>query len=112
MTVTIHNLASGTLTTSAAAYVTSPPNTYTRITHFNIVNYSGGAVTWTAYRVASGGSPSDANKLVDVKSIASKGSDQGPEVTGIILGPDESLQMLASGATALTIAISGQRVTQ
>lgn len=112
MSVVIANLASGTLTTSTVAIYTSAAGVTTRITHANIVNYSGGASTYTAYRVASGGSAADSNRLTAGKSVATLATDQCPEITGLVLGPSESLQIVASANTALTYALSGQKITQ
>lgn len=111
MTVTIKNLATAELTTSTVAIYTSPANTRTRITHCNIVNYSAGAVTWTAWRVNSGGSAVNANKTTNTKSVATNASDQAPEVVGQVLDAGDAIHMTASANTALVVTMSGQQVT-
>lgn len=111
MTVSIKNLATAELTTSVVAIYTSPTSTRTRITHCNIVNYSGGAVTWTAYRVNSGGSAVNANKVANGKSVATNTSDQAPEITGQVLDAGDAIHIVASANTALVVTMSGQQVT-
>lgn len=110
MTVTIKNLATAALGTSTSVVFTSPANTRTRITHCNIVNYSAGAVTVTAWRVNSGGSASASNKVMNLKSIATNASDQAPEVTGQVLDAGDAIHMEASANTALVVTMSGQQV--
>lgn len=110
MAVTIKNLATVELSTTTQTIYTSPTNTRTRITHCNIVNYSAGAVTWTAWRVPAGGSPAAGNKITNLKSVAINASDQAPEVTGQVLDAGDSIRMEASGNSALVVTMSGQQV--
>ena len=111
MTVTIENLATAELTTSTVAIYTSPTNARTRVTHANVVNYSGGAVTYSAWRVNSGGSAANSNKITSLKSVATNASDQCPEINGQVLEPGDAIYMAASANTALVVTMSGQQVT-
>lgn len=112
MSVTVANLANGTMTTSTAAIYTSPATVTTRITHANIVNYSGAGSSYTAYRVPSGSAAGDTNRLTAGKAVATLATDQCPEITGIVLGPGDSLHVVAANNSALTYALSGQKITQ
>lgn len=112
MAITPAVLQAGTqLGTSAAALYTAPANTRAVVKKATFTNTSAGAVTFTVYRVASGGSPGDANTIIKAKSLAANESYTCPELSNQVIGPGDSIQALASAGTSITAVISGFTAT-
>lgn len=114
MAVTTKVLCPATqLTGSAATIITGAANQKTVITKARFTNSdTGGAYTFTVYRVPSGGSASSANILINARSIAANGSDLAPELTGMVLDAGDTIQALASTTLKINAFASGFYSTQ
>ena len=75
-----------------------------------IHNGSGGAVTFGANVVTSGGSASASNLLLN-RSIAAGQTYSCPEIVGQILNDGDFLSTIAGTASALVIRVSGREIT-
>lgn len=95
-----------TLTTSTATYFTST-NLRTRVDKATVCNDTGGAQTFTLYRVPLGGAASGANKLVSARSVGPGETYLCPELVGHWLPPGYTIQASASVDSALNIMVSG-----
>ena len=96
------------LTASAATYVTAAASLKTVITRGRITNSDASvAYTFTLYRVASGGSATAANILVNARSVPAGGSDLVPELNGMVLNAGDFIQALASTTAKLNFTASG-----
>lgn len=92
-------------TSSAQVYVEN--NAYTTITACSVTNTTGGAVTLSMWFVPSGGSATDANKILDDKSIPAN-SEVGLDVPVVhTLDKGEAIHLEASAGTSLAVRISG-----
>jgi len=98
------------LTTSLVTLYTST-NKKTIIDKLTVVNTTGGAVTFTANLIASGGSASDANTMVITRSVAAGAADLCPELIGHTMEAGDFLQMKASAGSSLSARASGRQVT-
>ena len=92
------------LTTSADTYYTVPNAPSTNCLargRIRFCNVTGGAITATAYAVASGSTPGDHNSFVNGKSVA---ANDILDVDVPMLGPNQFLAAKASANTSLTIS--------
>jgi hypothetical protein len=78
---------------------------------FKVTNTTGAAVAFSVNIVQSGGTASDANLLIDAKSIAAGETYTCPELTGEVLQSGSFISTLAGSATSLTIRCSGLEIT-
>jgi hypothetical protein len=100
--------ASAQLTESAVAYITGALNGLTIIKSASFSNVTPGSVSFTVYRVASGGTPGVTNILIDTRPIpAAPGTDLAPELTNMVLNPGDTIQCLASATGSLNFTASG-----
>jgi hypothetical protein len=98
-------IATGNVTTTAAAVYTSSGNT--AVTFLSICNYSAGNITANVYAVPNGGSPGNLNAVLSAIEIASKDTYQlyaGNEK--LVLGNGDSLQANANVDNAVTTVTS------
>lgn len=114
MTIQIVVLCPSTqLTGSAATYITGAALQKTTITRARITNTdTATAFTFTLYRVASGGSASASNLLVNARSVAPGSNDLVPELNGMVLNAGDTIQGLASTTAKLNFTASGFTSTQ
>lgn len=95
------------LASSVADIYTPPASTiYTLIRHIHIANVTSGAVTFTLYVGATGGSAAG-TELFKGKSIAA--NDVFDWYTPLRLASTEFLSGLASAGTSLVITIAGEQ---
>src|SRR5690349_14220377 len=95
-------LNSGTqLTTSLVTQYTSTGKK-TIIDKWTISNTTNGAVTFTLHKIPSGGTASDANKLINGRSVAAGGIDMCPELVGHSLEAGDFIQISAGANSSLT----------
>lgn len=112
MTTRVKRLVQGTLvTTSDVTLYTSAANTQTVIKAMNVVNTSGGAVTFTLNLVANGGSASSANTVISAYSIAAGASYQCPEAINQVLETGDFISVKAGSGSALQFTASGVTVS-
>ncbi len=96
-----------TLTVSAAAYITGVANSQLIIKRVVFSNPTGGAVTFTVYRVPNAGTPVVGNEIIPARSIAAGGTDLAPELLNAVLNAGDTIQALASAATSINIFAFG-----
>lgn len=102
----------GQLTNAAATLFTSPTNTKSVITQAAFTNVDTVARLLTVWIVRSGGAASDANILIDEKSLAAQETYVSPELAGQILGAGDFVQAKADANSVITVAgISGYAIT-
>lgn len=101
--------------TTAVAGATSAalPNEFITISAATLNNTSAGAQTVDAHIVPSGGTATDANKIVSALSIPAAGA--APTVVAALIGQTipkgGTLQMKASAGTAISPFVSGYQTT-
>lgn len=81
------------------------------IDKFTVTNISASPATLSVNIVASAGSASDANLIIDAKSIAVGETYTLPGVVGQVLNAGSFISTLAGTASALTIRASGRVVS-
>ncbi len=92
------------LGTSLAAVITAPANSQVTVKRAVFANYTGGAVSFSVSRVASGGS---ALVIIPSRSIAAGATDLAPELANMVLNAGDVIQALASAATSINVFASG-----
>lgn len=99
------------LATGATTQYTVPTGTRTIIDKATVTNTDTSNRTFSVNLVTSGGSPSNANLIVDARAVVPDETYLCPELIGQVLGPGDFISTTASAATALTLRISGREVT-
>ena len=95
---------------SATTYYTST-NCRTRIDKVTVCNTTAGTLTFTMYKIPSGGTASATNTVISAHSILAGETYTCPELVGHWLAPSDFIQALASSATSLSLEMSGVLVT-
>ena len=80
------------------------------IDKFTATNTTAGNVTIGVNIVASGGSASASNLIVDTRSIAPDETYTFPELVGQVLDAGSFISTIAGAATSLTIRASGREI--
>ena len=80
------------------------------IDKFTATNTTAGNVTISVNIVASGGSASASNLIVDTRSIAPDETYTFPELVGQVLDSGNLISTIASAAASLTIRASGREI--
>lgn len=93
------------------AQYTAPLGARTRIDKFTGTNTNTANVTVSVWLVTVGGSASNANLIVDTKSVVPDETYLFPELVGQWLEPGSFIVTQASAATTLTIRASGVEYT-
>ncbi len=97
------------LAASATDIYTPPASTiYTVIRHIHIANKTGGAVTYTLYVGATGGSAAG-TELALGKSVAANSVDDIYYSPGLKMLSTDFLSGLASAGSSLTITVMGEQ---
>lgn len=108
MSISPLSLVQGTDAPNAvAAQYTCPSLSKVVVRHAVFTNHTAGAVTLTVYVVESGGSVTDARKVLDAYSIAAHTAYVSPELAGVVLNAGDAIQTVASAATSISQNISG-----
>jgi hypothetical protein len=99
------------LTAAAAVYAAAPASNYLTTKKVTVTNISAAAVTFTLYKVPSGGAPLPANLLVTALTIPANTVNGGVkeiyEAENQILNPGDTLQAFAGTAAVLNLSIAG-----
>lgn len=111
MTITVKNIIPRKQAEDSQTPQYTATNCRTVIDKFTVTNTTAGAVTFSANLVASGGSASDSNLIIDAKSIAAGECYPCPELVGQSLEPNGFISTLAGAATSLTISATGREIT-
>lgn len=109
MAGTIKRIAGPAYLAAAAADVYTPPaaTIYTVVRHIHVANKTGGAVTFTLYVGATGGSAAG-TELFGAKSVAA--NDVYDYYCNLKMVSTDFLSGLASAATSLVITVEGEQV--
>lgn len=106
-TIAPTNLGAGTLTASAATYVTASGSSSVLIRSVVFTNTDVAARTITVHRVPSAGSATTGNRVISAFSLSAGQAYVAPELANMVLAPGETLQALASVTSVVNIAASG-----
>lgn len=96
---------------SSAAQYTCPSNCKVIVRHGVFTNTTAAPVTLSVYVVESGGSATDARKILDVYSIGAHTAYTSPEVSGVVLNAGDAIHTIASAGTSISQNISGIQQT-
>jgi hypothetical protein len=108
MALTSKCLCEGTqLGTAASTLYTAPANTIATLKKVTLTNTSAGALTYTLYAVPTGGTAGPSNTIASARNIAAGQTVEVYDLCNHVLNTGDSVQGLASGATAVSIRISG-----
>jgi len=99
------------LPNAAAVQYTCPASSKVIVRHVVFTNTTAGAITVTGYVVESGGSVTDARKVLDAYSIAAHTAYTSPEFSGVVLNAGDTIQCFASAATSIAMNASGIQQT-
>jgi hypothetical protein len=95
------------ITASPLAYVTASANSQAIIKRAVFTNVTAGAVTFTVFRVSSGGTAGVTNTIIVARSIAAGGTDLAPELANMVLNAGDMVQAEASAAASINVFASG-----
>jgi hypothetical protein len=95
------------LPNAVAVQYTTPSNSRVIVRHAVLTNTTAGAITATAYIVESGGSVTDARKILDAYNIPAHTAYTSPEFAGVTMNTGDTIQCFASAATSISVNISG-----
>ena len=96
--------------TQTAQYTST--NSKTLIDKFTATNTSANNVDISVNLVANGETASDANLVVDTRTLAPQETYTFPELVGQLLESGGFISTLASAATSITISATGRVITQ
>jgi len=103
--VTPTKLGQGVATTGATTLYTTPASTRTFVKNIDICNVTSGAVTFNVYLVPTAGTASTSNALFYGAALA---ANMTVSWTGVqILNAGDTIQILASAGTSVTVTASG-----
>jgi len=111
MSVIVKNIIPAKQAEDAQTTQYTAVNCKTIIDKATVTNTSANNATLSVNLVASGGSPSASNLIVDARAIAPDETYSLPELVGQVLEPGSFISTLAGTASALTIRFSGREVT-
>lgn len=91
-------------------FYTSPSNQDgTIITNFTAVNDAGSTLSYKAYIVVSGGTPTV--PVVPKRNIVTNRTDISPELAGQLIPAGGTLQMETSTAASISFTVSGREIS-
>lgn len=99
------------LTTSVANYYAAPAATKAQIQACTLTNTSASPATATIHLVPSGGSATEANRILSAYSIAAGASYKVIEAIGHWLEASGTIQAKASAGTSISLVASGIEVS-
>ena len=99
------------LAVAATTQYTVPQGTRCIIDKATVVNTDTVNRTFSVNLVPSGGSPGNANLVIDARAVVPDETYLCQELIGQILGPGDFISTTASAATALSLRISGREIT-
>ena len=111
MTITVKNIIPRKFAENSQTTQYTATNCKTVIDKFTATNTSASPVVLSANLVASGGSASASNLLLNSKSIAAGETYNAYELVGQVLESGGFISTIAGTASALTISASGREIT-
>ena len=100
--ITLQSIDAAQLGATAAAIYTCPAYTRAKDISLTVCNDTTTAVTFTLYKVPSGGSVGDDNILVNAETLGSRESKVVEQLIGQILEAGDAIHGLASVASQVT----------
>ncbi len=82
-----------------------------KISKFTVTNTSSSNVSFSCNIVASGGSASSSNLIINDRSVSAGETYLCPEMTGQVISTGGFVSTIASSATSLTARISGIEIS-
>lgn len=111
MTVTAKTLIqSKQASNSATTEYTAPTSTKAVIHRFTATNTTAGAITLTIHIVPSGSAVGASNMVLSALSIAANTTTDITQIQDHVLDAGDSIAVLASAATSITIRCSGREI--
>ena len=95
------------LPNAVAAQYTCPAASRVTVGQVVFTNTTGGTVNATAYLVPSGGSVTDAAKLLDAYPVGAHTAYIVAELAGVVMNSGDKLECFASAATSISMNASG-----
>lgn len=111
MSVNVKNIIPRKQAENAQTTQYTATNCRTVIDKFTVTNTSAGNVTLSVNLVASGGSASSANLIIQLRPIAPGECYRCPELVGQSIEPGGFISTLAGAAGSLTISATGREIT-
>ena len=111
MGVTIRDAYTGQLAAAAATLYTAGTGTRVRILKATATNDTTTAVTFTIYKIPSGGAAGADNMIINGKTLGSQEPYTCPELVGHCLDPGDFIQGFASAANQVTFFLSVVEMT-
>lgn len=111
MTVIVRNIIPRKQAENAQTTQYTAINVTTLIDKFTITNTSASNVTFSANLVPASGSPSAANLVLKLRTIAPNETYSAVELVGQVLEAGGFISTIAGAATSLTISASGREIT-
>lgn len=111
MTVTVGNIIPAKEAENAQTPQYTSDGGETIIDKFTATNTSAGVVTISVNIIPDAGSASNANLIVDTKSLQVDETYTFPELVGHTMADGDFISTIASAATSITIRASGRFVT-
>ena len=111
MGVTVSNIIARKQAENTQTTQYTSTNAKTIIDKFTGTNTTGSPVTLSVNLVASGGSASSSNLVVDAKNIAADETYTFPELVGQVLESNGFISTIAGSSSAITISASGRVIT-
>lgn len=106
----VHRLAGPAYISNSAANILSPTSGQRKIVkHIRVTNITSGAVTFSLFVGATGGS-TDGTNIADERSVAAHADDDIYFSPGLALSDTDYLSGLASAASSLVITVMGEAV--
>ena len=112
MTVTVKVLVAPLqMANTQTTQYTAPASTKTIIDKVTVTNTDTVNRTFSVNLVTSGGSPGNANLMIDDRAVVPGETYNCPELVGQVLEPGGIISTIASAASALTLRVSGREIT-
>ena len=111
MTVTVVNIIPRKHAENTQTVQYTATNCKTIIDKFTVTNTAASTVQFSVNLVASTGSASMSNRVLNLKSITPNETYNCPEVVGQTLESGGFISTVAGAASALTISASGREIT-
>lgn len=111
MAITVKNLIPAKQAEAVQTTQYTATNCKAIIDKFTATNTSAAAVTLSVNLVPSAGTATNANLIVDTRSVAPDETYTFPELVGQVIEVNGFISTIASAATSLTIRASGREIT-
>lgn len=111
MTVVVKTLVPPLQLATGATTQYTATNVRAIIDKATVTNTDSSNRTFSVHLVTSGGSASNANLIIDTRTVVPDETYLCPELIGQVLNPGDFISTTASAATALTLRVSGREIS-